>query len=62
MTEDEIYRLRVWSASLPAIFDIEGARPWNGRDLTEEEKANARAAYLSGGPQAAYEWLSEHAK
>ncbi len=47
---------RIWSASLPAVFGYP-ARPWNGRELTPEECARARAAAM----QAAFEWLSEHA-
>jgi len=61
------YDFRIWSASLP-IDVIDGAfvvdfhaRPWNGRRLTPAEIAGCLAAADEGGPQAAYEWLSEHA-
>jgi hypothetical protein len=60
-SEEDAEELRVWSGALPAILDAP-ARPWNGRRLTEDEKIGARLAYVLAGPQAAYEWLSEHAK
>jgi hypothetical protein len=50
----------MWSGALPAIIG-QSARPWNGRDLTEWEKYRAWVALIEDGPQAAYEWLSEHA-
>jgi hypothetical protein len=70
-TKDDSYRygfseadaeeLRVWSGALPAIINAP-ARPWNGRELTVEEKLKARWIYSISGAQAAYEWLSENAK
>jgi hypothetical protein len=61
------YDFRVWSASLPIdvaedgrLIADPGVRPWNGRRLTPEEIAGCLAA-AADGPQAAYEWLSEHA-
>jgi hypothetical protein len=58
---DDAEELRVWSGALPAIINAP-ARPWNGRALTERERLNARWVYVTEGPQAAYEWLSEHAR
>jgi hypothetical protein len=63
----------MWSASLPVDVCEEcdnypkghlvlvEARPWNGRRLTLEEDLACLDAALDGGPQAAFEWLSEHA-
>ena len=57
---------RTFSASLPAVLDLR-ARPWNGRALTDEERAGAlreAAKELTRGgtqwyaAQAAHEWLS----
>jgi hypothetical protein len=59
--EADAEELRVWSGALPAIINAP-ARPWNGRALTERERLNARWVYVTEGPQAAYEWLSEHAR
>ena len=53
--------LRIWSGSLPAIVGVR-ARLWNGRELTRQEKAMALRAYTREGAQAAFEWLSEHAR
>jgi hypothetical protein len=60
-TEADVEELRVWSGALPAIVGAP-ARPWNGRQLTAEEKERARWIYVTMGAQAAYEWLSENAK
>jgi len=52
------------------IEDNPGCRPWNGRDLTREERAGCAQAFLGalaagqgwgGAAQIAYEWLSAHA-
>jgi hypothetical protein len=59
--EADAEELRVWSGALPAIINAP-ARPWNGRQLTERERLNARWVYITEGAQAAYEWLSEHAR
>jgi hypothetical protein len=59
--ETDAEELRVWSGALPAIINAP-ARPWNGRALTERERLNARWVYVTEGAQAAYEWLSEHAR
>jgi hypothetical protein len=62
------YGFRVWSASVPLdVVDGEivaqrDVRPWNGRPLTEAEVQGCLQAAREGGPQAAYEWLSEHAR
>lgn len=62
------FDFRVWSASLPLdVFNGEvvaypQVRPWNGRRLTDEEIAGCLTAARQGGPQMAYEWLSEHAR
>ena len=57
---EELEQLRVWSGALPAIV-YAPARPWNGRELTDDERFNAWLWYVAEGPQAALEWLSEHA-
>lgn len=59
--EEMVEELRIWSGSLPAILGAP-ARPWNGRELTEEEKRVAYEVYVNAGPQAALEWLSENAR
>ena len=60
-TEADAEELRLWSGALPAIIDAP-ARPWNGRELTQRERCAARTRYYCCGPQAALEWLSEHAR
>lgn len=69
---DTVELARVWSASLPAVFDgdVKRWRLWNGRELTEWERSQAFGAFFDAresgespaqAVQAAYEWLSEHA-
>lgn len=69
---DALELARVWSASLPPVFDFrtDHWRPWNGRALSEWEctsafnafyQARRRGEPIGAAVQAAYEWLSEHA-
>ncbi len=58
--EAAVEELRIWSGALPAIVYAK-ARPWNGRELTDDERFMAWALYEDEGPQAALEWLSENA-
>jgi hypothetical protein len=58
---------RIWSASLPLDLDNYGdlvacldVRPFNGRELTHAEIASIVRVALDDGPQAAFEWMSEH--
>jgi len=46
---DTIQLAKVWSASLPPVFDgdVERWRPWNGRPLTKYECSSAFGAFLT---------------
>ena len=58
--EELLEELRMWSGALPAIV-YAPARPWNGRELTDDERFMAWLWYVEAGPQGALEWLSQEA-
>lgn len=78
MTDDRTAMVTVYSASLPLAVQEDGSliwwggvRPWNGRELTDYELVSCfvaayweleRTGSYGMASQAAFEWLSEHAR